>query len=58
MTSEFKKGLPWAKPNIVAAQIVKAIDKKKAEVFAPKFWWFVMKIVMALPNFLFKRVSI
>lgn len=58
MTSGFKKGLLWSKPNTVAAQIVKAIDNKKAEVFAPKFWWLVMSIIKALPNMLFKRISI
>ena len=58
MTSDFKKGFLWAKPNTVANKIVKAIDNKNAEVYAPTFWWFVMKIVMALPNSLFRRLYI
>ena len=32
MTSELKKGFLWAKPYMVSALIVKAVEKKKAEV--------------------------
>jgi len=58
MTSEFKKGILWAKPSVVAALIVKAIDKKKAEVYAPVFWRVVMSLITALPNFIFKRIKL
>jgi decaprenylphospho-beta-D-erythro-pentofuranosid-2-ulose 2-reductase len=55
MTSEFKKGLLWAKPTDVSALIVKAIDKKKAEVYVPVFWFGIMIIIKNIPNFIFKR---
>ena len=58
MTSEFKKGFLWAKPNAVSASIVKAIDKKKSEVYAPKFWRVVMALIIVLPNFVFKRIKL
>ena len=58
MTSEFKKGVLWAKPNVVSASIVKAIDKKKGEVYAPEFWRVVMALIIVFPNFVFKRLKL
>jgi len=58
MTSEFKKGLMWAKPAAVAAKIVKVIDAKKNEVYVPAFWWVVMAVIRAIPQKLFKKVSL
>jgi decaprenylphospho-beta-D-erythro-pentofuranosid-2-ulose 2-reductase len=58
MTSEFKKGILWAKPNIVSALIVKAIDKKKAEVYVPSFWWVVMLIIKVIPSKIFKGLRL
>ena len=58
MTSEFKKGFLWAKPNTVAAKIVRAIDRKKTEVYVPLFWWIVMIIIKVMPCKLFKKISL
>ena len=58
MTAEFKKGLLWAKPDDVAAKIVRAIDKRKDEVYVPMFWWGVMWIIKRIPEILFKKVSL
>jgi len=58
MTSNFKKGLLWIKPHEVASKIVKAIDRKKSEVYIPVFWWFIMKLIRAIPSGLFKRLKI
>ena len=57
MTAEFKKGLLWAKPSAVAEKIVRAIDRKKTEVYAPQFWWFVMLIIKLIPTRIFKRLG-
>ena len=57
MTSEFKKGLLWAKSSLVATKIVKAIDQRKDEVYVPVFWWAIMMIIKAIPMTLFKRKS-
>ena len=57
MTSEFRKGFLWAKPTKVAALIVKAIDSKKAEVYVPLFWFFIIIIIKNIPNFIFKRTD-
>jgi len=58
MTAEFKKGLLWAKPDAVAAHIVKAIDTKKNEVYVPAFWWAVMAVIRAIPSSRFKRIKL
>jgi short-subunit dehydrogenase len=58
MTSEFKKGFLWAKPFAIAGLIVKSIDNKKAEVYAPAFWRLVMVIVKLIPSSVFKRIEI
>ena len=57
MTSQFKKGLLWAKPNTVASKIVRAIDKKKAEVYIPLFWLFILTLINIIPSILFKRIG-
>jgi decaprenylphospho-beta-D-erythro-pentofuranosid-2-ulose 2-reductase len=55
MTASFKKGRLWAKPTAVAAKIVRAIDKRKDEVYVPAFWWVIMAVIKAIPIKLFKR---
>jgi decaprenylphospho-beta-D-erythro-pentofuranosid-2-ulose 2-reductase len=57
MTSEFKKGFLWVKPNVVAAFIVQAINKKRAEIYVPSFWWLIMLCVMLTPSKLFKKIE-
>lgn len=58
MTAAFKKGLLWAKPAAVATAIVRAIDKRKDEVYVPAFWWAAMKIIRAIPNNVFRNLSL
>lgn len=58
MTSEVTKGFLWAKPNVVANKIVKAIDKKRAEVYVPSFWFGIMKVISLIPNSIFKVMKL
>ncbi len=58
MTASFEKGLLWAKPAKVAEKIVHAIDKRKSEVYVPGFWRFVMFLIIAIPQPLFKRLKL
>ena len=58
MTASFKKGLLWAKPAAVAVTIVRAIEKRKDEVYVPAFWWAVMMVIVFVPITLFKRVKL
>ena len=55
MTASFKKGLLWAKPVDVAAMIVRAIDKRKDEVYVPAFWFFIIAFIKSIPEIIFKK---
>lgn len=58
MTSAFKKGALWAKPDAVAAGIVKAADKGTPVAYLPWFWFGIMAIIRSIPEFIFKRISL
>lgn len=59
MTAHVAKGGPlWATPDKVAADIEKAIAKRRAVVYTPWFWWFVMLIIRNLPRPVFNRMKI
>ena len=55
MTANFKKGLLWVKPETIAKSIIKAIEKKKHEIYIPFFWKFIMLIIKSTPEAIFKR---
>jgi short-subunit dehydrogenase len=57
MTASFKKGLLWAKPAAVAAMIVRAIDKRKDEVYVPPFWQAAMIVIKMIPTIFFKKIK-
>jgi short-subunit dehydrogenase len=44
-------------PDEVAARVVSAIDRGKAEVYAPAMWRWVMTVIRALPRFVMRRVK-
>ena len=58
MTAEFKKGLLWAHPKPVAETIVKGIQKRKDVLYVPWFWRWIMVIIRAIPERVFKRMSL
>ncbi|MBF0620985.1 MAG: SDR family oxidoreductase [Magnetococcales bacterium] len=58
MTAHLKKGLLWAQPDDVAAGIVKSIEKRRDCVYLPGFWWLIMTIIRAIPESLFKRLTL
>lgn len=58
MTADFKKGLLWSNPEAVAHGIVKAIDKRKAVVYLPWFWKYIMLVIRAIPENYFKRLKL
>jgi short-subunit dehydrogenase len=57
MTATFHKGLLWAKPQQVAAGIVRALDSRATVVYLPSFWRIIMLIVRAIPERMFRRMS-
>lgn len=58
MTAEFKKGPLWASPDSVARGIVHAIRKRKSVAYLPWFWWWVMRIIVHIPEPLFRRLKL
>ena len=52
------KGALWAKPDRVAAGIVKAIDSGRSVVFLPWFWRWIMLVIRLIPEPVFKRIKL
>ncbi|NOY61806.1 MAG: SDR family oxidoreductase [Gammaproteobacteria bacterium] len=58
MTKAFDKGLLWVKPEVIAKGIMAAIDKGKDVVYLPWFWRYIMLIICAIPERLFKKLKL
>jgi short-subunit dehydrogenase len=58
MTSAFPKGPLWASPDAVAGGIVRAIDRRRGVAYLPWFWWGIMAIIRAVPEFVFRRIRL
>jgi short-subunit dehydrogenase len=59
MTAGIEKGGPlWVKPDQVAADIERAVEKGRRIVYTPWFWWPIMMIIRHLPWFVFRRLKI
>jgi len=52
------KGALWAKPEHVAAGIVKAIDNGRSVVYLPWFWRWIMLVIRLVPEPVFKRIKL
>jgi decaprenylphospho-beta-D-erythro-pentofuranosid-2-ulose 2-reductase len=58
MTAAFAKGPLWARPEHIAAGIIRAIDRHSGTVYLPAFWRPIMLIIRAIPESLFLRLSL
>lgn len=58
MTAAFAKGPLWATADKVATDIDKALLKKRNVVYSPGFWLLIMFVIRAIPEALFKRLSL
>jgi len=58
MTAHLDQGPLFASPECVARGIVRAIEKKKNVVYLPWFWRWIMLIIKAIPEPIFKRLSL
>jgi decaprenylphospho-beta-D-erythro-pentofuranosid-2-ulose 2-reductase len=58
MTASFKKGALWAKPDKVARDIVRAIERGSSVVYTPGFWRLIMLIIRSIPEFVFRRLRL
>ena len=59
MTAAFPKNGPlWSTPQRVAADIRAGIARGSAVVYTPWYWRWIMRLIRALPDAIFKRMSI
>lgn len=58
MTRDFPKGPLWAKPERVARDIVRALERRQTVLYTPGFWRLVMTLIKAVPEAVFKRLSL
>jgi decaprenylphospho-beta-D-erythro-pentofuranosid-2-ulose 2-reductase len=58
MTAAFRKGALWAKPQQVAAGIVRAIDRSTPVAYLPAFWRPIMFVIRAIPESVFRRLRL
>jgi len=53
MTASFRKGLLWASPEKVAADIVRAVDRQRLVCYTPWFWRWILLVVRLVPERIF-----
>lgn len=58
MTDGFKKGLLFVKPETVAPGIVRAIKQRRDVVYLPFFWRYILLVIRAIPESIFKRLRL
>jgi decaprenylphospho-beta-D-erythro-pentofuranosid-2-ulose 2-reductase len=58
MTIAFPKGPLWARPDAIARGIVGAIRSQRSVVYLPGFWRLIMAVICAIPEPLFRRLSL
>lgn len=60
MTAHLEKrpAVLWASPDKVASLIIKAWRKEKSVIYAPAFWRYIMWVIVSIPEFIFKRLSL
>jgi decaprenylphospho-beta-D-erythro-pentofuranosid-2-ulose 2-reductase len=57
MTSNLKRGPIWAEPANIAPVIMHAIEKRKAVVYTPWFWKWIMMIIKNIPESVFVKLK-
>jgi short-subunit dehydrogenase len=58
MTAHLRKGLLFAKPEVVGKGIYEAMLKHKEVVYLPGYWRYVMWIIKSIPEPMFKKMNI
>jgi short-subunit dehydrogenase len=58
MTAAFKKGVLWATPAKVAADIVRAMDRRSSVIYTPWFWRPIMWVIRSVPETVFRRLRL
>jgi short-subunit dehydrogenase len=57
MTSSFKKGLLWSKPEKIARMIVKSVNRRTPQLYTPSYWKFISLMIQSLPNAIFQKIK-
>lgn len=47
-----------ARPEQVANDIVRALNRRRPVVYTPWFWWYIMVIICAIPERIFQRMKL
>lgn len=58
MTSHLPKNRLFASPETVARDIIRAVDRRKNEIYTPRFWAVIMFAVRSIPENIFKRMRL
>ncbi len=58
MTAQFAKGPLWASRERVATGLLRAIDRKTDVAYLPNFWRTIMMVIRAIPEGIFKRLTL
>ncbi|WP_244787414.1 SDR family oxidoreductase [Cupriavidus pauculus] len=58
MTGAFRKNALWIGPDAAAGHILAAIDRGAAVAYVPGFWRYIMLIIRALPDAVFRRLAL
>ena len=58
MTAHLQRSRLMAHPSLVGEQLYRAMKRGESVVYTPSFWRFIMLIIRALPEALFKRMSL
>lgn len=58
MTAAFPKGFLWSTPKRVARDITRGIDRRSAVIYTPGFWRLIMFVIRAIPETIFRKISL
>ncbi|HEY9032936.1 MAG TPA: SDR family oxidoreductase [Pseudomonadales bacterium] len=59
MTASFDKSGPlWATPEMIAAGIARAVEKRKGTVYLPWFWRYIMLVITHIPSRIFNKLNL
>lgn len=58
MTRSMKKGLLFSSPDRVGSDIVRAVARRSEILYSPWYWRWIMFVICAIPEKLFKRMTI
>lgn len=58
MTAHLPGGILFATPEKIASGIARAIDRRRDVVYLPGFWRWIMAVLRAVPESVFKRLNV